>query len=418
MSARNVVICGGGVIGLSCAYHLLERGHRVTLLERGGADHDSCSLGNAGYISPSHFVPLAAPGIVGRALKWMWNPESPFYAPPRLDPEFIAWGIRFWRASHPTRAHAAEPLLLDLHLQSRALYEELAEQTENEFELTRQGLLALFSTERALTEEARVAARARELGMAAEVLDEKQVKALEPGVTLNIHGGVLYPLDAHVTPQRFVATLTRLVRERGGAFVWNAELRDWRVEGRSVRAAITTQGDVEGDEFVLAAGSWSSILARKLGLQMPLQPGKGYSLTLEAPRERPRRSLLLPEARVAITPMGTTLRIGGTMELGAFDQGINPPRIRGILRSFTRYLPAFHPEDFASSKPWSGLRPCSPDGLPYIGRFGRFDNLAVATGHAMQGLSMAPVTGKLVAELLSGEKPSIDLSPLRPGRFG
>ena len=418
MSAKRVVICGGGVIGLSCAHYLLERGHHVTLLERGGPDHDSCSLGNAGYISPSHFVPLAAPGMVVRALRWMWNPESPFYAPLRLDPEFIDWGIRFWRAARPARARAVGPLLRDLHLQSRALFEELAEHTGNEFGLTREGVLMLFRTRRGLEEEARVAARARELGMPAQLLDAGAVRALEPGVTLDVIGGVHYPLDAHVTPQRFVETLTRLVRERGGEFAWNAEVQGWRADGRLVRAAVTTQGEVEGEEFVVAAGSWSSRIARKLGLRMPLQPGKGYSLTLDAPRELPRRSILLPEARVAITPLGSTLRVGGTMELGAFDLRINPPRIRGIVRSFTQYFPAFRPEDFAAVKPWSGLRPCSPDGLPYLGRFERFDNLTVATGHAMQGLSMGPITGKLIAQVLCGEEPSIDLAPLRPGRLG
>ncbi len=414
---REVVVCGAGVIGLSCAYHLLERGHTVTVLERGGPDRDCCSLGNAGYISPSHIVPLASPGIVGKAIRWMGNPESPFYVHPRLDPAFLSWGLEFWRAACPERARAAEPLLLNLNLQSRALYEEMAERTGNEFELTREGLLILFQTQRALDDEARVAARARELGMPAEVLDAKGVRELEPNLTLDVTGGVLFPLDAHLTPQRLVATLTRLVQERGGRIVWNAELRAWRRDGRSVRAAVTSQGDVGGDEFVIAAGAWSPLLARTLGLKLPLQPGKGYSLTLDAPRELPRHSILLQEMRVAITPMGGAMRVGGTMELGGYGLGINPPRIRGILRSLTRYLPAFRSEDFDLVPRWCGLRPCTPDGLPYIGRTARYDNLSMATGHAMMGLSMAPITGKLVAQSLSGEKPSIDLEALSPDRY-
>ena len=414
---RGVVVCGAGVIGLSCAYYLLERGHAVTVLERGGPDRDCCSLGNAGYISPSHIVPLAAPGIVGKAIRWMGNPESPFYVHPRLDPAFLSWGLEFWRAANPERARAAEPLLLDLNLQSRALYEEMAQRTGNEFELAREGLLTLFQTQQALDHEARVAARARDLGMAAQVLDAKQVRALEPGLTLDTIGGVFFPLDAHLTPERFIATLTRLVEERGGTIAWNAELRGWRSDGRSVRAAVTSQGDVGADEFVIAAGSWSPLLTRTLGLRLPLQPGKGYSLTLNAPRELPRRSILLQEARVAITPMGGALRVGGTMELGGYGMGINPPRIRGILRSLTRYLTAFRPEDFDSVPRWCGLRPCTPDGLPYVGRTARFDNLSMATGHAMMGLSMAPITGKLVAQSLSGEKPSIDLAALSPDRY-
>jgi len=416
VAGKRVAIVGGGVIGLCCAHYLLERGHGVTILERGREGHDCCSLGNAGYISPSHFVPLAAPGIVGQALRWMGNPESPFYAPLRLDPEFLAWGLRFWRASGEARARRAEPLLRDLNLASRALFVALAARTRNEFELVEGGLLALFQTERGLAEEARHAARARELGMGAVVLDAKAAKALEPGLTLDVIGGVHYPLDAHVTPQKFHAALTRLARERGAEFRFAAELQSWERDGGSIRAAITSSGRIEADEFVVSAGVWSSRLVRPLGLKLSLQPGKGYSLTLPHPRERPTRAVLLQESRVALTPMGTTLRVGGTMEVGASDARINPPRIRGILSSLTRHLPAFRREDFRDVTPWSGLRPLSPDGLPYVGRFGRFRNLSVAAGHAMMGLSLSAITGELIAQTLSGERPSIDMTLLSPDR--
>jgi D-amino-acid dehydrogenase len=415
---REVVVCGAGIVGLCSAYYLLERGHRVTLLERGAPDHDSCSLGNAGFISPSHFVPLAAPGIVRKALTWMGDPESPFYVHPRLDPALISWGIRFWLASNRARAHRAGPLLRDLNLASRALYEELAARTANEFGLAREGLVLLMRTERALASEGAVAARSRELGMPAEVLDAKGVAALEPSLTLDVLGGVLYPLDAHLVPQRLVATMTRLVGERGGSFVWGAEVKHWKSRPSMVLAAVTTQGEVGGDEFVVTAGSWTPVLARALGLELPMQPGKGYSLTLDAPRQLPRRSLILEEARVAVTPMGSSLRVGGTMELAGYDLRINPPRIRGMTRSLSRYLPAFRAEDFASVRPWCGLRPCTPDGLPYVGRTRRWPNVIVASGHAMMGVSMGPITGKLVSEIVSEDTPSVDLAGLSAGRFG
>jgi len=414
---REVVICGAGIVGLCSAYYLLERGHRVTVLERGAPDHDCCSLGNAGFISPSHFLPLAAPGIVRQALKWMGDPESPFYVHPRLDPELIWWGIRFWMASNRARAHRAGPLLRDLNLASRTLFEELAARTSNEFGLEREGLLLLLRSERGLDAERALAARSRELGMPAEVLDAKGVRSLEPGLTLDVLGGILYPLDAHLVPQRLVAALTRLVGERGGAFVWGAEVKDWKLGPSSVRAAVTTQGEIGGDEFVLAAGSWTPFLARALGLKLPMQPGKGYSLTLEAPRELPRHSLILEEARVAVTPMGSSLRVGGTMELAGYDLRIHRPRIRGMTRSLSRYLPAFHPEDFDAVRPWCGLRPCTPDGLPYVGRTRRWPNVVVASGHAMMGVSMGPITGKLVSEIVSEETPSVDISALGADRF-
>lgn len=408
---------GGGVVGLSAAHYLLERGHAVTLLERGGPDRDCCSLGNAGFISPSHFVPLAAPGIVRRAIGWMGDPESPFYVHPRLDPSFLSWSFRFCRAARPGPARRAEPVLRDLALRSRSLFEGIAEETGNDFELVREGLLVLFRSDRALRHEERLVARSIELGMPARMVDGAGLRALEPELTLDVLGGALYPLDAHVTPQRFVALLARRVAERGGAIEWNAEARGFRTEGRRLRAVLTSRGDVDADELVLAAGSWTGLLARRLGIPLPLEPGKGYSMTLEAPRERPRRSIILNEARVAVTPMGATMRVGGTMELGGFDLAIRPPRIRGIVRSLTRYLTGFRAEDFEGAAAWCGLRPLSPDGLPYVGRTRRYENVTIATGHAMMGFGLGPVTGLLVAQTISGETPDVPLAALSPDRY-
>lgn len=415
--SRHVVVIGGGIVGVACAYYLLGRGHRVTVVERGREGHDCCSLGNAGYISPSHFLPLAAPGIVGEALRWMLNPESPFYVKPRPDPELIGWVWRFWRAARPTRAHAVGPLLRDLNLKSRDLFLELAEATGNRFELRRDGCLALFQTEAGLRREAVHAARSEALGMPAPVLDAQGVAELEPEVTLRVHGGVHYVLDAHVTPERFHATLTDLVRGRGGRIVYDAEVTGWSAGERRVLGLQTVAGEIGADEYVLAAGASSAGLLRGLGVRIPLQPGKGYSLTLDAPRERPRRPLLLQDVRVAITPLGSRLRFGGTMELGAAGVEINPPRIRGLVRSAIRHLPAFRPEDFEGVRPWCGHRPCTPDGLPYLGRLPGFENLTLATGHAMMGLSLAPITGLLVSEILSGSPPSIPVTALRPDRY-
>ena len=415
--SKHIVIIGGGVIGLAVAYYAQQRGHRVTVLERGAAGHDSCSLGNAGMIVPSHFTPLAAPGMVALGLKWMWNPESPFYVQPRLDGDLLAWGLKFWRAATPAHVRAAAPLIRDLSYASRACFEELAAQPGFDFGLEKRGLLMLCQTQHALDEEAQTAAKARALNIPAEVLDAKATAALEPGVRMDIAGAVLFPQDCHLTPQRFLADLQRAVIGAGGEVVFDSEVTGWRCESRKIVAARTARGEIAGDEFVLCGGAWSAELARELRLAVPMQAGKGYSLTLPHPRQLPKLCAIFTEARVAVTPMNGTLRFGGTMEIAGLNERINPRRVAGIIKSVPRYYPDFSPDDFASIRPWSGLRPCSPDGLPYLGRTRAYENLCLATGHAMMGLSLGPITGQFIASILSGEKPALDLELLDPDRY-
>ena len=415
--SKHIVIIGGGVIGLAVAYYAQQRGHRVTVLERGAAGHDSCSLGNAGMIVPSHFTPLAAPGMVALGLKWMWNPESPFYVQPRLDGDLLAWGLKFGRAATPAHVRAAAPLIRDLSYASRACFEELAAQPGFDFGLEKRGLLMLCQTQHALDEEAQTAAKARALNIPAEVLDAKATAALEPGVRMDIAGAVLFPQDCHLTPQRFLADLQRAVIGAGGEVVFDSEVTGWRCESRKIVAARTARGEIAGDEFVLCGGAWSAELARELRLAVPMQAGKGYSRTLPHPRQLPKLCAIFTEARVAVTPMNGTLRFGGTMEIAGLNERINPRRVAGIIKSVPRYYPDFSPDDFASIRPWSGLRPCSPDGLPYLGRTRAYENLCLATGHAMMGLSLGPITGQFIASILSGEKPALDLELLDPDRY-
>lgn len=415
--SKSVIIVGGGVIGLCTAYYAMRKGHQVTLVERGGPEHDSCSLGNAGMIVPSHFVPLAAPGMVAYGLRVMWNPESPFYVRPRLSPDLLRWGWQFWRAANADHVRRSGPLLRDMNLESRRCYEELAAQSNNAFGLVQRGLLMLCKTEKTLHEEAELVAKAQALGLKAEVLNAKQTAERDPGVTMDVAGSVYFAQDCHLTPQKFVAELTRLLEAGGVKFQWNTETKGWRAGNGRIEAMQTTQGDLTADEYVLAGGSWSPEIVRDLKLNLPMQAGKGYSVTLPNPRQQPELCSIFTEARVAVTPMGDTLRFGGTMEVTGLDETVNPTRVNGILKSIPHYFPAFKVEDFQSLPVWRGLRPCSPDGMPYVGRFGRYSNLSAATGHAMMGLSLGPVTGKLMAEILSEERPSIGIEALRPDRY-
>ncbi len=415
--AKQILVIGAGVVGLCVAYYAARKGHRVIVLERNPEERDGCSFGNAGLVVPSHFVPLAAPGMVALGLKWMWNPESPFYIRPRLSWGLLSWGAKFWRAASPEHVRRSAPLLRDLNLASRACFEEIAELAGNDFGLVKRGLLMLCRTPRALEEEGRLAEQAQRLGVPAEVLDAKQAAALEPNVRMTIAGAVYFPKDCHLSPARFMATLKRQLDQLGATFSWNTELTGWDLQGDRIAAAHTTRGDFTADEYVLCGGSWSASIARGLRLKLPMQAGKGYSLTLARPRQLPQLCAIFVEARLAATPLGQTLRFGGTMEIAGMSDEINPARVRGIIKSVPRYYPDFTPEDFAQIQPWRGLRPCSPDGLPYVGRAAGYTNLALATGHAMMGLSLGPITGKLIAELLSGEAPSIRIDALSPDRY-
>ena len=416
---KHILILGGGVIGLSAAYYCARRGFAVTVVDRNPEQRDGCSFGNAGMVVPSHFIPLAAPGMVDLGLKWMWNPESPFWIKPRLDLDLMNWGYLFWRACSPEHVARSAPLLRDLSLASRNEFEELAALPDNDFGLVKKGLLMLCKTQHGLDDEARAGERARELGIPAEVLDAKQTAALDPGATLDVAGSVFFPKDCHLTPGRFMAGLKQQAEKLGVKFVWNREVAEFRLErDRSLCAAQLSDGtEIEADEFVLAGGSWSPTVAAKLALELPMQAGKGYSLTLPNPRQLPQLCTILTEARVAVTPMGSSLRVGGTMEIAGLNEDINPVRVRGIVKALPKYYPAFRAEDFEGIQPWRGLRPCSPDGLPYVGRTAKFANLTLATGHAMMGLSLAPITGKLVGQILANEKPALDLGLLSPDRF-
>ena len=413
----TVLVIGGGVIGLCTALYCARRGWRVTLAERNGVSRNGCSFGNAGIVVPSHFVPLAAPGMVALGLKWMLNSRSPFYVKPRASWHLLDWLLQFWRAATPAHVRRAAPVLRDLAFASRACYEELAA-AANDFGFVKSGTLMLCRTRHGLDEEARTADQAHALGIAAHVLDAHETAALDPGMRMDVAGSVHYPGDCRVAPERFLTGLQRRAADAGVQFAWNTEVTGWRIEDRRIRAARRSGGgEIEADEFVLSAGSWSARLARKLGLKLVMQAGKGLSLTLPGPAAPPRLCAILTEARVAVTPLEGALRFAGTMEIAGLNEDVNPMRVRSIIDAVSRYYPDLGPADFAGIAPWCGLRPCSPDGLPYVGRTARCANLVVATGHAMMGMTLGPITGRLAADILSGERPEPDPALLSPDRY-
>ncbi|MGC6582720.1 MAG: NAD(P)/FAD-dependent oxidoreductase [Akkermansiaceae bacterium] len=392
---RHLVI-GGGVIGLCSAYFLAKKGEAVTVIDRNAAHRNQCSDKNAGMVVPSHFIPLAAPGVVTQGLKWMLNPRSPFFIRPRLNRDLISWCWQFLRHSNKRHVENSQELLRDLNLESRSLFEQLAD--ELDFPLVRKGLLNLCQTEAGLHEEAEVAKLANALGVEAEVCSPERLCELDPDIEINAKGGIWFSKDCHLDSQLFLTALKEGIKKYGGTFI-AGDVSNFHLKDDEVMRMTTKNGEeIPVSHLVLAAGSWSPELARGLNLELPMQAGKGYSVTLENPSQLPTLCSLLKEGRVAVTPMGGKLRIAGTMEICGNDTSIDHRRLEGIFNSFRSFFPQFQRENFKALKPWSGLRPCTPDGLPYIGPAPGIKNVTIATGHAMLGLSLGPVTGRMIAE--------------------
>lgn len=413
---KRIGIIGGGIVGLSAAYYLRKAGCTVTVYDQGNLK-DGCSFGNAGMIVPSHFTPLAAPGMVAKGIRWMFNAQSPFYIKPRLSRELIDWGWQFYKHANRRHVERSMPALAALSLYSRSMYQQWATSLPFNFGFQERGLLMLYHTAELEKEEIETAHVAKGLGIEAHPLTLEEIQKMEPDVRVNARGGVYYPGDAHLTPRNLVERLIEHLNEQGVVFETSTTIKDFVTEKNAIKAIRTNRGEVEQDEWVLAAGSWSGGLSAQLGIRLPMQAGKGYSFTLEHVKLNTRIPTIFLEARVAVTPMGDSLRFGGTMEVTGIDNSINMNRVRGIVDSIPRYYPEMSVKLPNKEDIWHGLRPCSPDGLPFIGRTRKVRNLIVATGHAMMGVSLGPGTGKLVSELVLNEEPGVDLSAFDPERF-
>lgn len=416
MDKTDVLIIGGGAVGVCAAYYLRETGYEVALVDRGeigsGASH-----GNMGLVVPSHSVPLAAPGVVSQGLKWMFKPDSPFYIKPRLDPSLIRWLWAFWKAGSEDRMRRAIPLIRDLSLRSLSLFDELNGLDGVDFDYHQRGVVAVYRTPEGLEEGEEELHLLSSYGLEIDELSPDDLAEALPGLELNALGGLHFRQDAHLTPGKFVRNLAAYLERHEVAVRPGTEVTGFTRENGRITVTHTTRGDIAAGEVVLTAGSWSAALGRLAGVALPIQPAKGYSVTLRRPSGWPEMPFMLSESRVAVTPMGDTLRIGGTLELAGMDLSINRRRVDAILNAVSRYLPAFDIGSHEVLETWCGLRPCTPDGLPFLGRAPGVPNLIVAAGHAMIGVSLGPVTGKLVRQIVAGEPTDIDLDLLAVDRF-
>lgn len=404
------------MIGLCSAYYLKKQGYDVMVLDEGDGSNN-CSYGNAGFFSPSHMVPLASPGIISQGLKWMTNPESPFYIKPSLNADLAMWGWQFYRAAKKHRVDAAVPVLNQMLMESRTLIEEILNDTGIDAGFDNKGLLMYCKSQHILDEEAEMAELARTLGQDVAVLSSTDAEKLNPGFEIDTVGAVHFKNDAWYTPDVFMSQFKKYLMKEGVEFQFNTKILGIESDQGYVKSLIAEEGKIEADQFVIATGSWTAKFLQKLGIKILLQGGKGYSFVIPEPPVMPKTASILTEARVAVTPMQHGLRFAGTMEINGLDLSINPRRVLGIQKSIPQYFPQFDEASFAKIEPWAGLRPCSPDGLPYIGKTRKYDNLIVATGHAMLGISLGPITGQLVSEIAGENTPHIEDTLLQVERY-
>jgi D-amino-acid dehydrogenase len=412
---RTAVVIGGGVIGTACAYYLMQRGWRVTLVDRGKVGSGS-SHGNCGLVCPSHVLPLAEPGMVGKGLKSLFTRNSPFAIKPRFDPALWSWLFHFARRCNERAMLEAGRGIQPLLVSSLPLYRELIEREALECEFESRGLLfayrspaemeAYAATDRLMSESFSCPARR---------LDGAEIVALEPALRPGLAGGWYYHDDAHLRPDKLMCAWRRVLEARGVTIHEDAGFRGFRARNGGAAAAGTVAGELEADFFVVATGAWTPLLNRELGCRVPIQPGKGYSLTMPRPANCPAVPLVFPETRVAVTPFQSGYRLGSTMEFAGYDDTIRPERIQLLKDGAAAFL--HEPYCEPALERWFGWRPMTFDSVPIIDRSPRYDNVVIAAGHNMLGLSMAPATGKLVAELLDGITPHINPAPYRASRF-
>ena len=413
--SKNVVVIGGGIIGLCSAYYLQKEGHQVTVIDKSDFK-TGASYVNAGYITPSHIISLASPGIITQGIKWMFDSSSPFYVKPRLDIDFLKWTWAFKKSATAKKVAASIPVIKDINLLSRDLYEEIKAAKDFDFHYERKGLMMYYQTDKVGEHEWELGKEALKAGLHAEHLTSMDaIRKYEPTVDLNVKGAVYFDCDAHMTPSDFMPEMVAYLKSKGVQIFANEAVKDVEVKNQVISKVITDKAIYDADEVVMAAGSWSPLLIKKLGIKIPIQAGKGYRINVERETNITVPSILC-EAKVAVTPMTGFTSFAGTMEIDKINHRINPLRVNAIANAVTKFYNGLEIHQTEKDAAECGLRPCSPDGLPYIGKSSKCTNLTIAAGHAMMGWSLGPVTGKLVSEIISNKKSSLDLAPFHPDR--
>jgi D-amino-acid dehydrogenase len=412
-ASADVAVIGGGAVGVAATFALAERGVSVVLLERGPELAWGCSAGNAGIVGASHVLPLAGPDALRDGVRWLRRPDSPFAIRPR--PAVVPWLTRFCAASTPRQVERARRVLRSLAIESAQMHADLAAQgLDTGFQ--QRGLLNVYATDRAFAEATRAATSDRADGLRASVLDADAVAEDWPQITGRPAGAVLYEDEAHCNPTSFVRSVGKEATARGAAIMTGVEVLALRRRKGGVASLWTTSGEIRAEHVVLAAGAWSPQLTADLPVRLPVEGGKGYHVDLDVGHDDPGLPIWFQEHRVVVTPLAGRLRLAGTLELAGIDERVDPRRVEAVVEAARRGLAGI--DNRRVQRVWRGLRPCTPDGLPIVGRVPSVQNLIVATGHGMWGLQLAPLTGRVIADIVAGEPMGGVLSELLPDRFG
>jgi len=411
---KEIIIIGGGIIGLSCAYFLHKSGHQVTVIDQSKMD-GGASYVNAGYLSPSHMIPLSAPGVMKQGIKWMLDKKSPLYIKPRLNADLIKWSWAFNKSCTSKHVARVIPVMREIAVMGRDLYDQIKQEEGFDFQLDKKGLFMLCQTEQTLHHEQELVEIAQKEGLVARSMSATEVQQMMPDTTLDIMGATYFECDHHTTPGAFMNELKTYLVNAGVVIRKEEKVLDVGVENNKITFVKTDKEQLKADEYILAAGSWTSMLSRKLNIHLLLQAGKGYRVETTTPTGIIYPSILA-EAKIAITPMSGFTRFAGTMEIAGINHQINTDRVDAIAEGVQRYFPEVRVTAEEKAQAASGLRPVSPDGMPYIGKSAKCKNLTIATGHAMMGWSLGPSTGKLIQEVIDGIKPSMDMALFHPDR--
>jgi D-amino-acid dehydrogenase len=413
---EKIIIVGGGVNGLCAAYYLQKSNCEVTVIDSGDISNN-CSFGNMGFLSPSHFVPLASPGIISEGLKYMLSSTSPFYIKPRLNMPFIQWALKFYQNSNQKTVEKNSPHLSELLNLSRRLMNEIRDDIGDIFDMEEIGCMMMCHSQKAFEDELKLLEGAKKFNLEVEVLNREELQKHEPDVELDIYGALLFKDDAHIHPGKFILAIKNYLEKNGVNFQLNTTVTGFKKNHKKIESVITDKGVFTADEIVLAGGSWLAKLARMAGVKLLLEGGKGYSHTYEYVEKNIRYPAILVDGRCAITPWHHMLRIGGTMEFSGINDNVLIKRMEGIFNSVKKFYPGLKIDFPPKDKIWTGLRPVSPDGLPYLGKAPGLDNLLISGGNAMLGISQGAAAGQIISDIIEKKSTPIDISAFKVGRF-